>query len=79
MANLTITLDDEQLIREAKILAAKRGMSISAIMRDYLMELIAKESTREQAMHTAMRMMKQGFHLGGAPMKRNAIHDRTLD
>lgn len=79
MANLTISLDDEGLIREAKILAARRGVSISAIMRDYLKELIAKESKVDQAKKNALRMMKRGFHLGGKPLKRNAAHARTLE
>lgn len=78
MANLTITLDDEGLIREAKILAARRGVSISAIMRDYLKELISKESKIDQAKKQALRMMKRGFHLGGRPLKRTAAHARTL-
>ena len=79
MPNLTISLDDEGLIREAKILAARRGMSISAIMRDYLKELISKESKVDQAKKQALRMMKRGFHLGGKPLKRNVAHARTMD
>ncbi len=53
-----------QTIQKARILAAQRSTSIS-------------EQAYESSRRTAMRLMEQGFRLGGAPLaRRDVLHER---
>ena len=47
MKNVTVSLDDESY-RNARVRAAEMGRSLSALVRDYLRDLGAKESEFER-------------------------------
>ena len=49
MKNVTVSLDDESY-RNARVRAAEMGRSLSALVRDYLRDLGAKE-TKFERMH----------------------------
>jgi hypothetical protein len=52
-ANITLRLDAE-LIREAKVLAAQRGSSVSRMLAEQLEELVRREKDYEAARRRAL-------------------------
>jgi hypothetical protein len=62
--NLTVSLP-QQTIRKAKILAAKRGSSISGLLARQIEILVGEEEAYERAERQATLLLDQGFHLGG--------------
>lgn len=80
MANRNITLSvPEQTLRAAKILAAKRDTSVSALLRKALDELVREESGYEIARREFMAVVDQGFDLGTmgkASWTRDELHER---
>jgi plasmid stability protein len=48
MKNITLKIDDETH-RQARILAAQRGTSISALVRNFLIESTTKAASHEQS------------------------------
>jgi hypothetical protein len=74
--NLTISLD-RQTLRKAKILAAKRGTSISGLLAGQIEILIGEEEAYERAERQALALLDQGFHLGGViRSSRDELHER---
>ena len=63
--NITLSIDKE-LLRRARGMAAKRGMSISALLSEKLQESADHEREYERAKANAWSQMDLGFHLGGA-------------
>ena len=62
--NITLKLDADT-IRQAKIIAAGRGTSISALMAGKLAELVGEDAKYEAARRRALAWLSQGWHLGG--------------
>lgn len=74
--NLTVSLP-LQTIRKAKILAARRGSSISGLVAEQIELLVGQEETYERAEREAVALLDKGFHLGGViRAKRDAWHER---
>lgn len=74
--NLTIRLD-RLTIRKAKILAAKRSTSISALLAEQVECLVGGDDAYEQAQRRAFALLDQGFHLGGRiAATREEWHER---
>ena len=76
MPNLTIKIDDDELIRRAKVYAAQRKTSLSALVRTYLEKLVTSEDDYERARKRALRWMKKGVPMGGSPLSRSKSHER---
>ncbi len=74
-ANLTLQLDAE-VIRRARIVAAKRGTSVSALAAAQLMELVDKEERVELARERAEAILKKAAPRGGRSWTRDELHDR---
>lgn len=75
--NITLTLDDD-LIQKAKVLAARRNRSVSALLREELSRLVAKDEAYENAKRAALERLERGSHLGGAPLpSRDELYDRA--
>ncbi|MGO9591712.1 MAG: DUF6364 family protein [Candidatus Acidiferrales bacterium] len=73
--NLTIRLD-RQTIQKARILAAQRSTSVSALLRDQLERLVGEDESYKRAMRQALILLDQGFHLGGVIQTgRGELHD----
>lgn len=77
MPNITLRIENEQLVRNAKVLAAKRGVSLSRILADYLEEWVRRDSDYERSKASALRFLEQGLSLGGAPLTRDEAHARS--
>jgi hypothetical protein len=75
--NITLSFDDE-ILREAKILAAQEGLSVSGFLRRELSRLVEDQRGFVKARRTALRRLAQGISLGGAaPPARDELHDRA--
>jgi hypothetical protein len=74
--NLTVSLP-QQTIRKAKILAARRGSSISGLLAEQIEILVGEEEAYERAQRQAVALLDQGFHLGGViRSNRDEWHER---
>lgn len=74
--NLTLSVE-ENLLRDAKILAARRGTSVSRLMADQLEELVRRERDYERARQRATVRLAHGFDLGWSPpASRDELHER---
>lgn len=78
MRNITLALPEETL-REVKVLAAKRGTSVSAMLREKLEALVREESDYARAMREALEALEHGYDLGTygkASWTRDELHER---
>lgn len=78
MRNITLALPEETL-REVKVLAAKRGTSVSAMLRERLEALIHEGDDYARAMDEALEALEHGFDLGTqgrASWTRDELHER---
>lgn len=73
--NLTLQLDTE-VIRRARIVAAKRGTSVSALAAAQLMGLVDEDERVEQARGRAEAILKKAAPRGGRSWTRDELHDR---
>jgi hypothetical protein len=74
--NLTVQLD-ESTIKKARIVAARRSMSISRLVSEEIESAAKKDSYWETAKKTALKQLSQPFHLGGRALpSRDALHQR---
>lgn len=74
--NVTVSLT-QQTLRKAKILAARRGSSISGLLAEQIEILVGEEEAYERAERQAVAFLEQGFHLGGViRASRDEWHER---
>jgi len=74
--NVTISLS-RQVLKKAKILAARRETSISGLLAQEIELLVGTEDAYQQAERQAFLLLEKGFHLGGvAPASRDELHAR---
>ncbi len=74
--NLTVSLN-QQTIRKAKILAARRGSSISGLLAEQIEILVGDDEAYERAERQATALLDSGFHLGGViRSSRDDWHER---
>jgi phage shock protein A len=76
MKNITVSLDDETY-RRARIVAAQRETSVSALVKRFLTELAAGESETERLkrQERALRERITAFRASDR-LSRDAVHDR---
>jgi hypothetical protein len=75
--NITLTLDEETL-REARVLAAARGLSVSAFLRLELAGLVERQRGYQRARVAAVSRLKRAHSLGGGKLPtRDELHDRA--
>ena len=76
--NITLSLPEETL-REAKIVAARRGTSVSALLAVALSELVAHESGYAAAKERSLTALGRGRDLGTRGemgWERDELHER---
>ncbi len=76
--NITIRID-AKLANQAKIIAAKKGTSLSAMVSDWLSSLTKRTSEYEKAYKRHKKLMDKGMNLGvyGKPTwTREELHER---
>ena len=74
-ANLTLQLD-EDVIRRAKVVAAKRGTSVSALVARKLDDLVEQDARYEEAWRRAETLMHGSTDRGGWSWQRDELHER---
>ena len=72
--NITLKLPTETL-RKAKIVAAERGTSISALLAEKIEELAGEDEQYEAARRHALRWLDRGWKMGGRPASRDDLHE----
>jgi hypothetical protein len=74
--NITIKVE-AGLAHEAKVFAARQGVSLSRLVADQLERLVREEQAFAAARQRALRQLKKGFDLGWEkPGSRDELHDR---
>jgi len=75
-ANITLKLDSS-LLREAKILAAQDGTSLSAMVAVKLEQAVRERKGYEQARRRALAQLDEGMDLNFTPPRsREELHER---
>jgi hypothetical protein len=74
--NLTLKLDTA-LLREARVLAAEEGTSISAIVAEKLEQAVRERKGYDRARKRAIAQMRNARNLGWfKPKSRDELHER---
>lgn len=75
-ANITLKLD-ATLLREARVLAAEEGTSISALLAARLEQIVRERKTFERARKRALARLREGLDLQWTPPhSRDELHQR---
>jgi hypothetical protein len=74
-ANLTVQLDTD-VIRRARIVAAKRGTSISALAATQLAALVDEDERFDLARDRAVAILERAASRSGRKWTRDELHDR---
>lgn len=72
---ITLSLDKDLLAR-ARLLAARRSTSVSALLANELAHLVEEADEHEQARRRALAVLDRGLHLGAQPAPRETLHER---
>jgi hypothetical protein len=76
--NITLSLPEEDL-REARVLAARRGTSVSQFLARILRETVERETGYDAAKEHSLAVLREGMDLGtGGRMtwSRDEVHER---
>ena len=74
--NVTLKIEPD-LLREARVLAAEAGTSISAMLVARLEEMVRERREYRQAKRRALARLRRGFDLGFRPVgSRDERHER---
>lgn len=74
--NITLKIEAE-LLREARVLAAEEGTSISALLATRLEQEVRERKGYHQARRRALARLRKGFNLGWTPPNsRDELHER---
>jgi plasmid stability protein len=63
-SNLTITLDAD-ILREARVYAARKDTSVNQLVREYLEGLVAQETRHAEKLKALDELMERGIGLVG--------------
>ena len=74
--NITLKIEAD-LLREARVLAAMEGSSISALLAAKLEQSVRERKGYSQARRSALARLKKGFDLQWTPaVSRDELHER---
>jgi 2-hydroxychromene-2-carboxylate isomerase len=74
--NITLAIDGA-LLKRARAVAARRGLSVSALLAAELRALLAEEAAYESARRRAVVLLQDGLPLGGVKIDdRESLHER---
>ena len=78
MKNITVSIDEE-LHRRARVRAAERGSSLSAVVRGFLTEFAGEETDFERRKRLQRETLASivSFRVGER-LTRDEVHDRAL-
>jgi hypothetical protein len=76
--NITLSLPEEDL-REARVLAARRGTSVSQLLARMLSDLVEQETGYARARERSLNRMREAADLGTGghiSWSRDSLHER---
>ena len=73
--NITVAIDSA-LLKKARAIAARRGLSVSALLAADLRELVDEDAGYVAARQRAFGLFLSDLALGGAPLAREELHER---
>ena len=74
--NVTLKIDAD-LLREARVIAAQEGSSVSALLADRLESLVRDRKAFERARRRAVARLRMGLDLQWTPARsRDELHER---
>jgi hypothetical protein len=74
--NMTLVVE-EDLLREARAVAARRRTSVNEMVRGFLKDVVSQESRRLAALERIQSFLdRPSVHLGGARPSRDQLHER---
>ena len=73
--NITVAIEPG-LLKKARAVAARRGLSVSALLADELRELVAGDALYTAARKRALALFSTPLSLGGTPLTRENLHER---
>ncbi len=74
--NVTLKLDAD-LLKEARVVAAEEGRSMSALLTDRLEAMVRDRKAFERARRRALARLREGLDLRWtAPRSRDELHER---
>jgi len=74
--NLTLVVEEE-LLREARALAARRRTSVNEMVREFLEDVVGQEGRRLAAMERIQPLLdRPAVHLGRSRPSRDELHER---
>ncbi len=74
--NITLSIDKE-LLKKAKLIAAKKETSVTKLLTEQLAKIVSEDDQYDLAKKRALTILRKGFHLGGRTMaKREQLHER---
>jgi len=74
--NVTLKLDAD-LLREARVIAAEEGRSVSALLTDRLESLVRERKAFDRARRRALARLRGGLDLRWTPpQSRDELHER---
>lgn len=75
-SNVTLRMDAD-LLKEAKVLAAREGSSVSRLLSEHLEELVRRDRLYEGSRQRALDRLEAGLDLGWSPAaSREELHER---
>lgn len=75
-ANITLKVD-AKLLREARVLAAEEGRSVSALLTNRIEEMVRQRKAFDKARRRALARLREGLDLRWTPPKtRDELHER---
>jgi hypothetical protein len=74
--NLTLVVE-EDLLREARAMAAQRRTSVNDMVREFLKDVVKQESRRLAALERIQPLLDHpAVHLGKSRVSRDELHER---
>jgi hypothetical protein len=74
--NLTLVVEEE-LLREARAVAARRRTSVNEMVREFLEDVVGQEGRRLAAMECIQPLLdRPAVHLGRPRPSRDELHER---
>jgi hypothetical protein len=74
--NITLKLDAD-LLREARVVAAEAGRSMSALLSDQLEAIVRERKSFDKARRRALARLREGLDLQWTPpVSRDELHER---
>ncbi|MBI4309153.1 MAG: hypothetical protein HY591_02360 [Candidatus Omnitrophica bacterium] len=74
--NLTIRIDEKILIQARKE-AVEEQKSLAQWLIGLMTERLTRKADHRKAKDRALHHLGKGYHLGGKPLKREEMYDRT--